>query len=107
MYDKNQKIRNQDIDQIMPKSILKSLNYNWDKINSIANYQLIDYGTNRGVKNGKPFKEWMGKYVRDKRSYIKRHLIPDDESIWTEDKFDEFLKRRSELIFNKISKYLP
>ena len=107
MYDKNQKIRNQDIDQIMPKSILKSLNYNWDKINSVANYQLIDYGTNRGVKNGKPFKEWMEQYVEDKRSYIKRHLIPDDESIWTEDKFDEFLKRRAELIFNKISQYLP
>ena len=107
MYDRNQTIRSQDIDHIMPKSILASLKYGWDEINSIKNFQLIDYGTNRGIKNGKPFKEWMDNYVSDKPSFVKRHLIPDDEGIWGESRFSDFIEQRALLICAKISKYLP
>jgi len=107
MYDRNQTIRNQDIDHIMPKSILSSLNYGWDVINSIKNFQLIDYGTNRGIKNGKPFKDWMNNYVSDKPSFVKRHLIPDDEGTWEESRFSDFIEKRAELILAKICKYLP
>jgi hypothetical protein len=106
MYNRNQTIRNQDIDHIMPKSILANRNYGWDEINSIKNFQLIDYGTNRGIKNGKPFKEWMNNYVSDKPSFVKRHLIPDDEGIWKESKFQDFIERRADKILAKISKYL-
>jgi hypothetical protein len=107
MYDRNQTIRIQDIDHIMPKSILESLKIEWDKINSIKNFQLIDYGTNRGKKNAKPFKEWMDNDVTDKSSFIKRHLIPSDQALWVEANFDEFSAKRAELILNKILKYIP
>ena len=106
MYDRNQTIRNQDTDHIMPKSILASFKYGWDDINSIKNFQLIDYGTNRGVKNGKPFKEWMDNYISDKASFVKRHLIPSDERIWEESKFSDFIEKRAELILAKIFQYL-
>ena len=107
MYDRNQTIRNQDIDHIMPKSILANLKYGWDEINSVKNFQLIDYGTNRGIKNGKPFKEWMNNYISDKPSFVKRHLIPNDEVIWEENRFSDFIEKRAILILDKISKYLP
>jgi hypothetical protein len=107
MYDRNQTIRIQDIDHIMPRSILANLKYSWDEINSIKNFQLIDYGTNRGIKNGKPFKEWMNNHVSDKPSFVKRHLIPDKDDIWEESKFLDFIKIRAQLILDKISKYLP
>jgi len=107
MYDRNQIIRTQDVDHIMPKSILGSLNYGWDEIDSIKNFQLIDSGTNRGVKNGKPFKEWMDNYVTDKPYFIKRHLIPKNEAIWEEHMFPDFTKERANLILAKVSKYLP
>ena len=107
MYDRNQTIRNQDIDHIMPKSILATLKYGWDEINSIKNFQLIDYGTNRGIKNGKPFKEWMDNYVSDKPSFVKKHLIPGDEGIWGESRFSDFIEKRAMQILAKISKYLP
>ncbi len=102
IYDKNQTVRVQDIDHIMPKNILKSLNYDWAKINSIRNFQLLDYGTNRGEKNGKPLKKWIDEYVTDKEAYTMKHLIPTDESIWTEDKFEDFIEKRAELILDKI-----
>jgi hypothetical protein len=107
MYDQAKTIRTNDIDHIMPKSILESLSYDWSKINSIKNYQLIDYGTNRGEKNGKPFALWINNptYVKDKAAFIKLHLIPEDEQLWTEDKFEDFAESRGELILTKVIKY--
>ncbi len=105
LYDCNKTIRNQDIDHIMPKSILEHFKYGSDKINSIKNFQLIDSGTNRNVKKGKPFKDWINNEVSDKSSFIKRHLIPDNEEIWNEKKFLDFIEIRADLIAAKISNY--
>ncbi|MDD5456763.1 MAG: DUF262 domain-containing protein [Candidatus Margulisbacteria bacterium] len=102
IYDKKQTVRIQDIDHIMPKSILESMNYNWDKINSICNFQLLDSGTNRGLKNGKPFKEWIDNYIADKPAYISKHLIPSDKNLWTENKYDLFIETRAKMILAKI-----
>lgn len=102
IYDRKQVVRVQDIDHIMPKNILESKNYEWAKINSIKNFQLLDYGTNRGEKNGKPFKNWIDNYVIDKPAYVIKHLIPSNESIWTEDNFDDFIEKRADLILEKI-----
>jgi len=100
MYDQAKTIRINDIDHIMPKSILENLKYDWAKINSIKNFQLIDYGTNRGEKNGKSFIIWINNptYVSDKSAFVKVHLIPTNELLWTEDKFEEFIYERAKLI---------
>lgn len=107
MYDQAKTIRTNDIDHIMPKSILESLKYDWTKINSIKNFQLIDYGTNRGEKNGKPFSVWINNsaFVTDKTAFVKLHLIPSDETIWLEDKFEDFIEERAKLILSKLTKY--
>lgn len=104
MYDGRGVTRKNDIDHIMPKSILQKYDYSWDKINSIANYQLLDYSTNRGNKNASPFAEWLTneENVSDKKQYLNIHLIPDNPSLWTEDKFEDFISERSKLIINKI-----
>ncbi|HCW05904.1 MAG TPA: hypothetical protein DGG95_00870 [Cytophagales bacterium] len=107
MYDQAKTIRANDIDHIMPKSILEGLRYDWSKINSIKNFQLIDYGTNRGEKNGKAFALWINNpaYVTDKAAFVKLHLIPTKETLWTEDKFEKFTEERAELILSKLTKY--
>lgn len=109
MYDMEEVIRKNDIDHIMPKSILERLNFDWGQINSIKNFQLIDYATNRGEKNAKPFKEWINNpiYVTDKEFFIKKHLIPRDETIWEEENFLTFIEQRGKLIFDKLEKYMP
>jgi len=107
MYDRSRATRTNDIDHIMPKNILEAQGIDWDKINSIKNLQLLDFGTNRGAKNGKPFKEWINnpEYVKDKASYLKLHLIPTDENLWTEDKFEDFIEARAALILSKLTSY--
>ena len=99
-------IRVNDIDHIMPKSILIKLGFKESDINSIKNYQLLDFGTNRGEKNGKPFAVWVNNYVKDKQIYIKTHLIPANEKIWDEKVFMSFREERAKLIINKINEYL-
>lgn len=97
-------IRTNDIDHIMPKSILEKIKYDlWD-INSIKNFQLLDYGTNRGDKNAKSFFEWISnpKYVKNKEEYLKIHLIPTNEEFWKEKNFKSFIEERRKLIIEKI-----
>ncbi len=108
MYDRGRTIRTNDIDHIMPKSILEGKGYDLAKINSIKNFQLLDYGTNRGTKNGKPFAEWVNNpdYVKDKAAFVALHLIPADESLWTEDRFEDFTSERAKLILAKLTTYL-
>jgi hypothetical protein len=106
MYDRGQTIRINDIDHIMPKSILESLKVESSKINSIKNFQLIDFSTNRGLKNASPFGDWINNHVNDKAAFVKRHLIPADETLWTEDKFEDFAEARANLILNSILTHL-
>ncbi len=108
VYGRVSQIRSNDIDHIMPYNILETLQYRTDEINSVKNFQLLDYGTNRGAKNGKPFAQWINNsdYVKDKSEYIKRHLIPSDESLWDENNFMEFTARRGQLLVNKIIEYM-
>ncbi len=108
MYDRGRTIRTNDIDHIMPKSILEGKSYDLAKINSIKNFQLLDYGTNRGTKNGKPFAEWVNNpdYVKDKAAFVALHLIPTDESLWPEDRFEDFASERTKLILGKLAMYL-
>jgi uncharacterized protein with ParB-like and HNH nuclease domain len=115
MYDRAKTIRANDIDHIMPKSILENLGYDWTKINSIKNFQLIDFMTNRVVKRAKPFKLWINNnsyvkdksevvYVKNKADFVELHLIPVDETLWTEDRFEEFTEERAKLILAKIGR---
>lgn len=107
IYDRARTTRTNDIDHIMPKNILEAQGFDWGKINSIKNFQLLDFGTNRGAKNGKPFKEWVDNpdYVKDKPGYVTLHLIPSDETLWTEDKFEDFIEARAILILGKLTTY--
>ncbi len=106
IYDRGQTIRLNDIDHIMPKSILGDLTFEPSKINSIKNFQLIDFSTNRGLKNASPFKDWINSHVTDKTAFVKRHLIPIDETLWTEDKFEDFAASRAKLILQSIMTHL-
>lgn len=107
MYDRVKAIRINDIDHIMPKNILEAKGFSAEAINSIKNFQLLDYRTNRGTKNGKAFAEWVNnsEYVKDKAAFIQLHLIPTDEMLWQEDRFEEFSEERAKLILNKLAHY--
>lgn len=102
IYEKQRVVRLQDEDHIHPRHILEEKDIDWEDINSIANFQLLDYGTNRGIKNGKELYDWINKYIKDKDFYLKRHLIPEDESLWKSENFEKFIEERKSLIVSKL-----
>ena len=100
IYDFKVPNRINDIDHIMPKNILEKQGVEWEKINSIKNYQLLDFSTNRGEKNGKPLTEWIANFVES--NYINLHLIPKDKNLWKEENFAQFSEVRGQMILQKI-----
>lgn len=105
IYDRETAIRVNDVDHIFPRSILEELGFDYEKINNIGNFQLLDSGTNRGLKNGKAFSIWINNHVLDKSTYLNHHLIPNDEETWKEKDFLKFLDKRLKLILDKILFY--
>jgi hypothetical protein len=103
-----QALSGRDVDHVHPKSRLESAKVEPFKIHSIANYQLLDEGTNRNEKRAKSLAEWLhGKSARDLNIYLERHLIPPDESLWQIDQFDAFLQKRAVAIVDKIRSSIP
>jgi hypothetical protein len=105
LYDREPSIRTQDVDHIQPTNKLES-KFEPHMINRIENFQLLDSGTNRGLKRGKTLKEWITTEVDNKGLYLKRHLIPVDEECWEPENYELFLEKRRDLIINKINSVL-
>ena len=97
--------RTNDIDHVMPKSILEQQGKSAQMINSVVNYQLLDFSTNRGKKNDTPLKVWISSCVENKATYLKEHFIPADESLWDEDNFEKFYAARATLLCERIKSF--
>lgn len=106
LYDRPSNFRVNDVDHIHPKSILaKQENPNWSKINSIGNFQYLDYSTNRS-KQDKELYEWIENHVEHKEAYLSFHLIPKEAELWKSINFEAFLEARRTLIYEKIKKQI-
>lgn len=108
IYNGQPTVRSEDIDHIHPYSLLKKAGVDESRINNIANYQLLDSGTNRGIKNGKELADWIQNCVDNsiQKGYLERHLIPRDKSLWKTENYDQFYVERSKLIAAKLNIYL-
>lgn len=102
IYDRKISVRIQDVDHIHPSSILEKASIDFNLINTLTNYQLLDSGTNRYVKNAKQLKEWITNNVENKTLYLEKHLIPSDEKLWDETNYQAFLDARRKLIYDRI-----
>lgn len=99
-------------DHIFPQSLFKprsleaacldasQINQYCLKMNRIGNLQLLLAHENT-AKLDKPFEEWIT--TRDD-GFKKRHLIPDDPSLWKLERFEKFIKAREELIAARLKK---
>jgi hypothetical protein len=109
IYDCQRPISSKDIDHIQPRSLLEERSVAPEKLNSISNFQLLDPGTNRGLKNDALFDEWLngssevGPNVVDKLGFLERHLIPSDPVTHKIEHFDELLIARGKLIAKKLN----
>lgn len=106
LYDREEVTRSQDTDHIQSYDLLLKKGYDYQFINRIENYQLLDSGTNRWTKRNMLLKEWINNCVQNKDLYIKRHLIPDNKDLWEIENYNDFLNKRRVLIINKVNSIL-
>lgn len=106
MYDRRPEV-GRDIDHVHPKSRLGK--FRSEQVHSIANYQLLDIGTNRNEKRAKSLADWInGDVSAGARSdYLNRHLIPAKESLWQEKNFEQFITKRAQMIVEKVQEFVP
>lgn len=106
LYDREEVARSQDTDHIQSYDLLLKKGYNYQSINRVENYQLLDSGTNRWTKRNMLLKDWINNCIQNKDLYIKRHLIPENKDLWEIENFNDFLNKRRDLIINKVNSIL-
>lgn len=102
LYNSSDAVREQDIDHIQPYTLLSQIQDYQNITNIIENYQLLDSGTNRGVKRAKPLNEWILNDVQNKQLYLARHFIPRNEEVWKIENYKQFISDRRDLLISKI-----
>lgn len=100
-----------EVDHIFPKSKItkKALKeagigderideiYSWK--NLLGNLQLLSPQENR-EKSDKSFDDWIR--TRDD-SFLHSHAIPDDESLWCLENFEQFLEARENILISRLT----
>lgn len=68
-----------------------------DLVDDIGNITIINKTINQSINSNNP-KE----YLQDYRNYLAEHFIPENEELWSIEKFKEFLKQRREKIYDTV-----
>lgn len=109
IYGKPVNFRQNDIDHIHPKSILEKNGVEWNKINNLGNFQYLLYSDNRS-KQDVEFGVWINSLFDQEISklneYLHIHCIPTDSTLWSTDRFDDFIESRRIIIYNKLTKQI-
>ncbi len=98
-------------DHIFPYSILKSKGYN---LNNRYKYSLAQEITNRIIltqvanrkKSNKLPKDYLSFVKENNPSALKLQLVPEDETLWEIDNFEDFLEARREMLSEHLNQFL-
>ncbi len=90
------------IHHIFPKEFLERKGYDemWDNFGNIT---IISKEANNDIKYKDP-KEYLKELKKVSSELLEKHFIPMDESLWSVDNYEEFLKERIRLIAEAIEK---
>ena len=90
---------------IFPQSILKG-QFNKEEINDIANLCFISDRANKKISNKKPADYFPDIIKTQGEAALIEQCIPTDRTLWTVDRYKEFLTQRRELIADKMNKFM-
>ena len=85
-----------NIDHIIPKALLKSRDLK--DVNQLANLTVLSEADNKS-KGKKTLVDWLGEFDdATLKAHCERHAIPLDKSLWSPERFDDFISARKKLI---------
>ncbi len=82
-----------------PKALAAASHTSWDGMEDRLGNLALLWSRENQEKSDRPFDEWLA--TRD-ASFKRRHLIPEDPSLWKFERFDEFLAAREKLIRKRL-----
>ena len=92
------------VHHFFPKALLKLKGYNYDKINTFANYVIIDKGCNLGISDEEP-----SKYIKEhkiSKKDLRDQCIPLDKTLWSVSRYEDFLEERRKLLAKNANAFL-
>ena len=92
------------VHHFFPQSLLHAHGIESDKINTFANYTVINKETNLDISNEDP-----AVYIRKfkiRKKDLQDQCIPLDKSLWTVDRYDDFLAVRRKLFAKNTNDFL-
>ena len=96
---------------IFPQDVLYKNGYISDnhidqkKVNEIANRAFITRDTNYQISNKPPI-DYLSAITDKYPDILKKHLIPEEKSLWTVENYERFLEVRRGLIAARINEFL-
>jgi len=92
------------VHHFFPKSLLKSKGYDYNKINTFANYTIINKDSNIGISAEEPSK-YLQKLNLSKKDFFDQ-CIPFDKTLWSVSRYDDFLEERRKLLAKNANAFL-
>jgi len=86
---------------IFPRDKLKE-KYEEIDINHIGNLTFIQEGKNKELQDRLP-EDYLIEFDKE---ILQKHFIPMDQNLWKLDKYEEFIEKRTELIWNSLSNFI-
>ena len=83
--------------------LLKSYNYSEYDIDNVRNIEIVEEPDSLHLREVLSFVERMNHFVVNKKLYITNSLIPENEDLWSEERFLEFCEARGKLIAEKVN----
>ena len=87
---------------IFPQDLLRKAGLSKEEINDIANLAFIGKVTNINISNANPM-DYLGEYDE---SLLRLHCIPIDKSLWSIERYADFLMARRKMIVDVFKEYL-
>ncbi len=91
---------------IFPKALLKNAGYEKGETNEIANMAFIGGTTNRKIGKRPPSEYLVELVDQHGEEFLRQHAIPTDRSLWTIDRYRDFLAARRELLVQAVNELL-
>lgn len=91
---------------VIPKSLLKDKGYETGEINEIANMAFITGQTNRRISNKEAVNYLRDVVAKQGEAALHSQCVPVDETLWSTDRYRDFLKLRREALAHKMNAFI-
>ena len=88
------------VDHLISRKLLKTAGItSSDEVDQLANLVALSAIENQGIKGAQSIQDWLrGKKDADRKTLIRVLYLPEDQALWTPERYSDFIEARKKLI---------